>query len=45
MLHVDLFPKHRVGSAKHRHEVRQMQLSIASFVFHRDIINLVVLAA
>lgn len=45
MLHFDLLPKQDVSSAKDRHEVRQMQLSIASFVFHRVIINLFILAA
>lgn len=44
MLHFDLFPKQHPSSAKDRHEVRQMQLPVASFILQRHI-NLVVLAA
>ena len=45
MLYFDLLPKQHVSSAKDRHEVRQMELFITSFIFHRDIIYLVDLAA
>lgn len=42
---VDLLPTPYVCTMKGRHELRQMQLFVAAFVFHRITINLMVLAA